>query len=260
MQPARRPDVSFRAGLRSVELLRFAIADSLLSGALIQRPGFEGVYARGTVVSADLSRSDTGAAPLSGADGQLRRIAQTTVLPTLADADAGFGAPSNPALTVRVLEEVDVAGRHVEDLTSLKRSGHTGRPLLAGRRRPPRDGGRSSALQPNSARRVAIARPMPWEAPKTKAPLCCQPSACSLTADPRVPAAPEPAFTGEPLDPAPQVVIRPAASASCVSGIAVPTMKELTRRTGTCASLGPEGGVAARASLNRCHPTSQSVS
>jgi 2-methylisocitrate lyase-like PEP mutase family enzyme len=53
-------------------------------------------------------------------------IARATALPTLADADNGFGDPVNAALTVGLLEDTGVAGLHIEDLTSPPRPRHTG--------------------------------------------------------------------------------------------------------------------------------------
>jgi len=45
-------------------------------------------------------------------------------LPTLADADTGFGEPLNAARTVQVLEELGIAGCHIEDQVNPKRCGH----------------------------------------------------------------------------------------------------------------------------------------
>ena len=51
-------------------------------------------------------------------------IARVTRLPTLVDADTGFGGPLNAARSVQVLEEMGVAGCHIEDQVSPKRCGH----------------------------------------------------------------------------------------------------------------------------------------
>ena len=45
-------------------------------------------------------------------------------LPTLVDADTGFGEPLNVARTVQVLEDAGVAALHLEDQVNPKRCGH----------------------------------------------------------------------------------------------------------------------------------------
>ena len=47
-----------------------------------------------------------------------------TDLPTLIDADTGFGEPMNVARTVQTLEDAGVAGLHIEDQVNPKRCGH----------------------------------------------------------------------------------------------------------------------------------------
>ncbi len=47
-----------------------------------------------------------------------------TDLPTLIDADTGFGEPMNVARTVQTLEDAGVSGLHIEDQVNPKRCGH----------------------------------------------------------------------------------------------------------------------------------------
>jgi methylisocitrate lyase len=56
--------------------------------------------------------------------GRATQIARVTALPSLADADTGFGEPMNVARTVQVLEDAGVAGIHLEDQVNPKRCGH----------------------------------------------------------------------------------------------------------------------------------------
>jgi methylisocitrate lyase len=115
---------AFRAGLGSGKLLRFPGAFSPLSAMLIARHGFEGVYVSGAVISADLGLPDIGLTTLSEVAGHAQQIARVTGLPSLVDADTGFGEPMNAARTVQVLEDAGTAGMHVEDQVSPKRCGH----------------------------------------------------------------------------------------------------------------------------------------
>lgn len=115
---------AFRTGLASGKLLRFPGAFSPLSAMLIARHGFEGVYVSGAVVSADLGLPDIGLTTVTEVAGRAQQIARVTALPTLVDADTGFGEPMNAARTVQLLEDAGVAGLHIEDQVNPKRCGH----------------------------------------------------------------------------------------------------------------------------------------
>src|SRR5215469_13680269 len=115
---------AFRAGLASGKLLRFPGAFSPLSAMLVARHGFEGVYVSGSVTAADLGLPDIGLTTLTEVAGRAAQIARVTALPSLTDADTGFGEPMNTARTVQVLEDAGVAGMHLEDQVNPKRCGH----------------------------------------------------------------------------------------------------------------------------------------
>jgi methylisocitrate lyase len=115
---------AFRAGLASGKLQRFPGAFNPLSAMLIARHGFEGVYVSGAVIAADLGLPDIGLTTLAEVAGRAQQIARVTALPSLVDADTGFGEPMNAARTVQVLEDAGVAGLHIEDQVNPKRCGH----------------------------------------------------------------------------------------------------------------------------------------
>jgi methylisocitrate lyase len=115
---------AFRAGLASGKLLRFPGAFNPLSAMLIAKREFEGVYISGAVISADLGLPDIGLTTLTEVAGRAGQIARVTSLPSLVDADTGFGEPMNVARTVQVLEDAGVAGLHIEDQVNPKRCGH----------------------------------------------------------------------------------------------------------------------------------------
>jgi methylisocitrate lyase len=122
--PPGHKRAAFRAGLASGKLLRFPGAFSPLSAMLITRHGFEGVYISGAVISADLGLPDIGLTTLTEVAGRAQQIARVTDLPTVVDADTGFGEPMNAARTVQVLEDAGAAGMHIEDQVNPKRCGH----------------------------------------------------------------------------------------------------------------------------------------
>lgn len=115
---------TFREGLGSGRLQRLPGAFSPLVAKVIAETGFEGVYISGAALSADLGLPDIGLTTLTEVAGRGAQIAAATDLPTLIDADTGFGEPLNAARTVTVLEDAGLAGCHLEDQVNPKRCGH----------------------------------------------------------------------------------------------------------------------------------------
>jgi methylisocitrate lyase len=115
---------AFRERLRSGGLLQLPGAFNPLSARLIQEKGFDGVYVSGAVIAADLGLPDVGLTTLPEVAGRAGQIARMTDLPTLVDADTGFGEAMNVARTVQTLEDAGVAGLHIEDQVNPKRCGH----------------------------------------------------------------------------------------------------------------------------------------
>jgi methylisocitrate lyase len=115
---------AFRAGLNSGRLQRFPGAFSPLVAKLVAEIGFEGVYVSGAVLSADLGLPDIGLTTLTEVTTRGAQIASVTDLPTLIDADTGFGEPMNAARTITLLEDAGLAGCHLEDQVNPKRCGH----------------------------------------------------------------------------------------------------------------------------------------
>ena len=122
--PAAAKREAFRTGLASGRLLRMPGAFSPLVARIVQETGYDGVYVSGAALSADLGLPDIGLTTLSEVAARGGAIAQATDLPTLIDADTGFGEPLNAARTVRVLEQAGLAGLHLEDQVNPKRCGH----------------------------------------------------------------------------------------------------------------------------------------
>jgi methylisocitrate lyase len=122
--PAAEKRATFRKQLESGKLLRFPGAFNPLSAALIQEKGFEGVYISGAVIAADLGLPDIGLTTLTEVATRGGQISRMTDLPTLIDADTGFGEPMNVARTVQTLEDAGVSGLHIEDQVNPKRCGH----------------------------------------------------------------------------------------------------------------------------------------
>jgi len=114
----------FRAALATGRLLHLPGAFNPLSARLIEAKGFDGVYISGAVIAADLGLPDIGLTTLTEVAGRAQQISRVTDLPSLVDADTGFGEPMNVARTVQTLEDAGVTGLHIEDQVNPKRCGH----------------------------------------------------------------------------------------------------------------------------------------
>lgn len=122
--PASDKREQFRVGLESGQLQRFPGAFSPLVAKLVAEIGFDGVYVSGAVLAADLGLPDIGLTTLTEVATRGAQIAGATDLPTLIDADTGFGEPMSAARTVTILEDAGLAGCHLEDQVNPKRCGH----------------------------------------------------------------------------------------------------------------------------------------
>jgi methylisocitrate lyase len=122
--PAGAKRAALRTGLASGRLLRMPGAFSPLVARLVEELGFDGAYVSGAVVAADLGLPDVGLTTMSEVARRARQIASATSLPVLADADTGFGEPLNAARAVAELDDLGLAGCHLEDQVNPKRCGH----------------------------------------------------------------------------------------------------------------------------------------
>ncbi|NCN40930.1 methylisocitrate lyase [bacterium] len=113
-----------KAGLESGKLLRFPGSFSPYISLMIENIGFDGVYISGAALANDLGLPDIGLTTLSEVSQRAKQIAQVTELPTFVDIDTGFGEPMSAARTIRELEDLGLAGCHMEDQINPKRCGH----------------------------------------------------------------------------------------------------------------------------------------
>ncbi|HMP31301.1 MAG TPA: methylisocitrate lyase [Saprospiraceae bacterium] len=110
--------------LHSGKLLRFPGAPNALMAKMIERIGFEGIYISGGVMANTLGFPDVGLTTLSEICYQAKYIVNATSLPTIIDADTGFGEVLNVARSIQELESLGLCGCHIEDQQNPKRCGH----------------------------------------------------------------------------------------------------------------------------------------
>jgi 2-methylisocitrate lyase-like PEP mutase family enzyme len=86
--------------------------------------GFSVIYMTGYGTSAAYGYPDFGLLTMSEMVENVRRISDTAEIPLIADADTGYGNPTNVFRTVKEYERAGAAGIQLEDQTWPKRCGH----------------------------------------------------------------------------------------------------------------------------------------
>jgi len=113
--------VQLKNNLKKQKILRFPGAYNPLTSKLISEIGFDGVYISGAVMANDLGIPDIGITTLNEVSYRSNQISRSTDLPSIVDADTGFG---NCSKTIQTFEKLGLAGCHIEDQIDQKRCGH----------------------------------------------------------------------------------------------------------------------------------------
>ena len=110
--------------LLSTRTLAIPGAFNALVAMQIERAGYEILYISGAAVSACRGVPDIGLLALSDMATEAGRIAHSVSIPTIVDADTGYGGPAQVAEAVRLFEAADLAGMQIEDQEAAKKCGH----------------------------------------------------------------------------------------------------------------------------------------
>ena len=103
------------------KILKFPGAYNPLTAKLIREISFDGIYISGAVMANDLGIPDIGLTKLKEVSYRANQIARVTDLPSIVDADTGFGDCKK---TIRTFEDLGLTGCHIEDQVEQKRCGH----------------------------------------------------------------------------------------------------------------------------------------
>ena len=110
--------------LASGRIVRAPGAYDALSARLVEQAGFEAVYMTGFGATASrLGQPDIGLLSQTEMTSHARDMVRAVGVPLIADADTGYGGPSNIARTVREYVQAGVAAIHLEDQVAPKRCG-----------------------------------------------------------------------------------------------------------------------------------------
>jgi len=107
--------------LKENKILRFPGAYNPLTAKLISEIGFDGIYISGAVMANDLGIPDIGITTLKEVSYRANQIAKVTDLPSIVDADTGFGDCKK---AIETFENFGLVGCQIEDQIDQKRCGH----------------------------------------------------------------------------------------------------------------------------------------
>ena len=113
--------IGLKNKLKEQKILRFPGAYNPLTAKLISEIGFDGIYISGAVMANDLGVPDIGITTLKEVGYRSNQISKVTDLPSIVDADTGFGDCKK---TIETFEKLGLAGCHIEDQIEQKRCGH----------------------------------------------------------------------------------------------------------------------------------------
>ena len=101
--------------LRAPELNFLMEAHDALSAAIVQRAGFEGLWASGLSIASSLGFRDANEASWTQVVDVVEHMADATAVPILVDGDSGFGNFNNARLAALKLFQRGAAGICIED-------------------------------------------------------------------------------------------------------------------------------------------------
>ena len=110
--------------LFSIRTIAIPGAFNSLTAMLIERAGYEAVYVSGAALSACRGLPDVGLLTLDDMATEAGRIANAVSIPTIVDADTGYGGPQSVGAAVRRFEAAGLAAMQIEDQESAKKCGH----------------------------------------------------------------------------------------------------------------------------------------
>jgi 2-methylisocitrate lyase-like PEP mutase family enzyme len=114
-----------RKRLETEEVLILPGAFNALSAKMIEKAGFEAIYASGAgITNAYLGLPDLGLLTADELINNVRAISDVVSIPVIVDIDTGFGGVHNIARLIRQIENANVAGVQIEDQIFPKRCGH----------------------------------------------------------------------------------------------------------------------------------------
>lgn len=127
----RKTSKSLREIISSGGMARVMAAHDPLSARLVEEAGFDAIWASGFEISAAMGLADVSLVSMTQHLDNMRRMADRSSLPIVADVDTGYGNAVNVIFTVKQFEAAGASAVVIEDkafpkVTSLIAGGRQG--------------------------------------------------------------------------------------------------------------------------------------
>ena len=113
--------IELKNKLKKQKILKFPGAYNPLTAKLISEIRFDGIYISGAAMANDLGLPDIGITTLKEVSYRANQISRASDLPSIVDADTGFGDCKK---AIETFENLGLSGCHIEDQIDEKRCGH----------------------------------------------------------------------------------------------------------------------------------------
>ena len=121
---AMSPAAQFADLLSTGQIIQAPGAPDSLTARLVEQAGFAAVYMTGFGATASrLGAPDIGLLTQTEMTEHARNMTRAIQIPVIADADTGYGGPSNLHRTIQEYRQAGVAAIHLEDQVAPKRCG-----------------------------------------------------------------------------------------------------------------------------------------
>jgi methylisocitrate lyase len=124
MKPHQQTKTSRLREVLTTRTIGIPGAFNALIAMQIERAGYEAAYVSGASLSACRGVPDIGLLTLADVADEAGRIARAISIPTIVDADTGYGGPSGVGDAVNAFEQAGLAGMQIEDQEPAKKCGH----------------------------------------------------------------------------------------------------------------------------------------
>ena len=124
MMPDQQTKASRLREVLSTRTIGIPGAFNALIALQVERAGYEALYVSGAALSACRGVPDIGILTLDEVVDEAGRIARSVSIPTIVDADTGYGGPSIVGGAVKAFEQAGLAGMQIEDQEPAKKCGH----------------------------------------------------------------------------------------------------------------------------------------
>jgi 2-methylisocitrate lyase-like PEP mutase family enzyme len=126
MNADRKKRLMLKDALAAPDIALAPACADVSTARLVERMGIAAIHGSGSTMHRTAGYADAGYLTMTEMANRIRSLNEGIGIPVIADADTGFGGPSNVVRMVREYERAGAAAIHIEDQLTPKRPTHAG--------------------------------------------------------------------------------------------------------------------------------------